>query len=317
MKKLSFPILLAGASLLASTGALAQAAPESSLSFNAGVVTDYRYRGISQSRLKPAVQAGVDYADKSGFYVGAWGSTIKWIKDSGAADGSVELDLYGGYKGSAGGINYDVGVLRYQYLSNDLGKVSGFTNANTTEVYGAVTLGLFTAKYSRALTDTFGNVNSEGSTYLDLSAAIDLGNGFTLTPHVGRQVIKNSSAFSYTDYSLTLAKDLGKGLSASLMAVGTNAGKAQYTLANKTTAKTLWSRASSTRSEHHPAPTDRAGCRVPSGDLRCLHRGRFFVPVSPPSPSAAPAPLGTWPQCERPHRGARPVPAGSCPRPCR
>ena len=66
-----------------------------------------------------------------------------------------------------------------------------------------------------------------------MSAAIDLGNGFTLTPHVGRQVIKNSSSLSYTDYSLTLAKDLGKGLSASLMAVGTNAGKNQYTLANK------------------------------------------------------------------------------------
>lgn len=233
MKKLSFPILLAGASLLASSGAMAQAAPESSLSFNAGVVTDYRYRGISQSRLKPAVQAGVDYADKSGFYVGAWGSTIKWIKDSGAADGSVELDLYGGYKGSAGGINYDVGVLRYQYLGNELGKVSGFTNANTTEVYGAVTFGLFTAKYSRALTDTFGNVNSEGSTYLDLSAAIDLGNGFTLTPHVGRQVIKNSSAFSYTDYSLTLAKDLGKGLSATGMIVGTNADKVNYDFGGK------------------------------------------------------------------------------------
>ena len=233
MKELSFPILLAGASLLASTGAMAQAAPESSLSFNAGVVTDYRYRGISQSRLKPAVQAGVDYADKSGFYVGAWGSTIKWIKDSGAADGTVELDLYGGYKGSAGGINYDVGVLRYQYLSNELGKVSGFTNANTTEVYGAVTFGLFTAKYSRALTDTFGNVNSEGSTYLDLSAAIDLGNGFTLTPHVGRQVIKNSSAFSYTDYSLTLAKDLGKGLSATGMIVGTNADKVNYDFGGK------------------------------------------------------------------------------------
>ena len=234
MKNASMAIAFTGAALLASSAVTAQtAAPESSLSFNAGVVSDYRYRGISQSRLKPAVQGGLDYADKSGFYLGAWGSTIKWIKDSGAADGTVELDLYGGYKGSAAGINYDVGVLRYQYLSNDLGKVSGFTNANTTEVYGAVTFGLFTAKYSRALTDTFGNVNSEGSTYLDLSAAIDLGNGFTLTPHVGRQVIKNSSAFSYTDYSLTLAKDLGKGLSASLMAVGTNAGKAQYTLANK------------------------------------------------------------------------------------
>jgi uncharacterized protein (TIGR02001 family) len=76
MKKPNLSILLAGASLLASSGAMAQAAPESSLSYNAGVVTDYRYRGISQSRLKPAVQAGVDYADKSGFYVGAWLSLI-------------------------------------------------------------------------------------------------------------------------------------------------------------------------------------------------------------------------------------------------
>jgi uncharacterized protein (TIGR02001 family) len=229
MKKLSFPILLAGASLLASSGAMAQAAPQSSLSFNAGVVTDYRYRGISQSRLKPAVQAGVDYADKSGFYVGAWGSTIKWIKDTtpGVTDGSTELDLYGGYKGTAGAVSYDVGVLRYQYLGN-----KGLpANANTTEVYGAVTVGLFTAKYSHSLTDTFGNANSDGSYYIDLSAAIDLGNGFTLTPHVGRQSIKNAAAGgSYTDYSLTLAKDLGKGLSATLMAVDTNAGKSFYTL---------------------------------------------------------------------------------------
>ena len=40
------------------------------VAFNAGVVTDYRYRGISQTRLKPAVQAGIDYA-AGAFYVGA------------------------------------------------------------------------------------------------------------------------------------------------------------------------------------------------------------------------------------------------------
>jgi len=228
MKKPNLSILLAGASLLASSGAMAQAAPESSLSYNAGVVTDYRYRGISQSRLKPAVQAGVDYADKSGFYVGAWGSTIKWIKDSGATDGSFELDLYGGYKGSAGAVSYDVGMLRYEYVGNKLGRVSNYANANTTEIYGALTMGMFTAKYSHSLTDTFGNVNSKNSYYLDLSAALDLGNGFSMTPHVGRQLIKNGPTCSYTDYSLTLAKDLGKGLSASLMAVGTNAQTSCY-----------------------------------------------------------------------------------------
>jgi uncharacterized protein (TIGR02001 family) len=233
MKYLSLPTLLAGASLLASSAVMAQAAPESSLSFNVGGVTDYRYRGISQSRNQPAIQAGVDYADKSGFYVGAWGSTIKWIEDSGSSDGSLELDIYGGYKGSAGAISYDLGVLRYEYVGNKLGRVSGYVNANTTEVYAALTYGMFTAKYSHALSDTFGNVNSKNSSYIDLSAAVDLGSGFTLTPHVGRQVIKNGSAYSYTDYSLTLGKDLGKGLSATIMAVGTNAKRASYDFGGK------------------------------------------------------------------------------------
>jgi uncharacterized protein (TIGR02001 family) len=226
-KALGLTLATLAASIIPSAPALAQ---ESALSFNAGVVTDYRYRGISQSRLQPAVQAGADYADKSGLYVGVWGSTIKWIKDTpGATDGSFELDLYGGYKGSAAGLAYDVGVLRYQYVGN-----KGLSaNANTSEIYGAVTLGMFTAKYSHALTNTFGNVDSKNSNYLDLSAAIDLGNGFALTPHVGRQVIKNSTNLSYTDYSVTLGKDLGKGLSASLMVVGTNADKTGYSLKNK------------------------------------------------------------------------------------
>ncbi len=229
MKYLSLPILLAGASLVASSAVMAQAAPESSLSFNVGGVTDYRYRGISQSRNKPAIQGGVDYADKSGFYVGAWGSTIKWIEDSGGTDGSLELDIYGGYKGSAGAISYDVGVLRYEYVGNKGLAV----NPNTTEVYAAITYGMFTAKYSHALTNTFGNADSKNSSYIDLSAAVDLGSGFTLTPHIGRQVIKNGSAYSYTDYSLTLGKDLGKGLSATIMAVGTNAKKASYDFGGK------------------------------------------------------------------------------------
>ena len=52
--------------------------PDYTLSFNVGAVTDYRYRGISQSRLDPALQGGADFAHKSGFYVGTWASTIKW-----------------------------------------------------------------------------------------------------------------------------------------------------------------------------------------------------------------------------------------------
>ncbi len=232
------------ATLLLSTLALSTAAfaqtkapePDYTLSFNAGVVTDYRYRGISQSRLKPAVQGGLDFAHKSGFYLGAWASTIKWIEDSGGPDGKVELDLYGGYKGElAKGLAYDVGVLRYEYVGNTLSRstLASYANANTTEVYGALTAGVFTAKYSRSLTNLFGNINSKGSQYLDLSATFDLGDGWTLTPHVGRQLVNNSPTYHYTDYSLTVAKDLGKGLTASLMAVDTNAQVTPYTWGGK------------------------------------------------------------------------------------
>lgn len=242
MKKILVPTLIAAA--IGSLACVAHAAePESTLAFNAGVVSDYRYRGISQSRLEPALQGGVDYSDKSGFYVGAWGSTIKWIKDNSTTSvsvkGPLELDIYGGYKGAVGDVAYDVGFLRYEYVSNTLDKRSpSYVNANTNEVYGAVTYGLFTAKYSHALSDLFGTPDSKNSYYLDLSANFDLGDGYTLTPHVGRQSIKNSNAYSYNDYALTLTKDLGNGLSASGALVGTNADKDLYvTPAGKFTGK--------------------------------------------------------------------------------
>lgn len=174
------------------------------LSFNASLTSDYRYRGISQTRLKPAVQGGVDYAHASGFYVGAWGSSIKWIKDGGG-DSNVEIDVYGGYKTEiTPGVMLDVGVLTYNYPSNKLA-----VSANTTELYGAVSYGPVTAKYSHSTTNLFGFADSKGSGYFDLSATFDLGDGYTLTPHIGYQKVKNNSDFTYTDYSLTVNKDFG------------------------------------------------------------------------------------------------------------
>jgi len=218
--------------LATSSAAFAQtapAAPESTLGYNVGVVSEYRYRGIAQTKGDPALQGGVDYTNANGFYVGAWGSTIKWIKDSAASAGQtkgpVELDLYGGYKFEAAGIAYDVGYLRYQYVGNTLNKNSSFVNANTDEVYGAATYGVTTLKYSYAMSDLFGNPNSKGSVYWDLSATYDLGNGYSLVPHAGHQTVKNN-ANGYTDIALTLNKDFGEGLVGSVSAISTNgAGK--------------------------------------------------------------------------------------------
>lgn len=221
--------ILATLALLAAGTSLAQtAAPESTLSFNVGAVSEYRYRGISQTRFESTLQAGADYAHKSGLYVGAWASGIKWIKDAGAAKGDLELDIYGGYKGAlSGDLSYDVGYLRYEYVDNSYSTVG--VNANTDEVYGALSYGPLTFKYSYALSNLFGTPNSKGSSYADLTATFDLGGGFSLAPHVGRQEVANNSAASYSDYALTLTKDFGNGLSVSLSAVGTNADRTVYT----------------------------------------------------------------------------------------
>jgi uncharacterized protein (TIGR02001 family) len=212
--------LVALVAILAASGAVfAQTKapePDYTFSYNVGAVTDYRYRGISQSRLKPALQGGIDFAHKTGFYIGTWASSIRWIKDAGG-DASAEVDLYGGYKFEAGPVATDVGILRYFYPGSKLG-----TNPDTTELYAAGTWGPATLKYSHSTTNLFGFANSKGSGYLDLSATFDLGDGFSLVPHIGHQAVRHNSAASYTDYSLTLGKDFGSGISGTVALVDTD-----------------------------------------------------------------------------------------------
>jgi uncharacterized protein (TIGR02001 family) len=228
---LTFGALALSAALLAPVGTAVAA---DTLSFNASVVSDYRYRGISQTRLKPAVQAGVDFS-AGGFYLGAWGSTIKWVEDA-YGDAQVEVDLYGGYKGELikDTLSFDVGVLQYVYPSAKTSAWSAvYKDPNTTEVYGALTFGPATLKVSYALTNLFGNYDfgankdSKGSTYVDLSASFDLGAGVMLAPHVGYQKVQNIANASYTDYSLTLSKDFN-GLVPSIAVIGTDANKSFY-----------------------------------------------------------------------------------------
>jgi uncharacterized protein (TIGR02001 family) len=197
--------------------ALADATPEHALSANAALTTDYRYRGISQTRLKPALQGGMDYVNNpTGFYLGVWGSTIKWIKDAGG-DTGLELDIYGDKRGEiAKDVSYDVGGLYYLYPSNDLNP-----SANTFEVYGQLGYGPAYIKYSHATTNLFGTGNSKRSGYLDVGANFDLGSGYTLNLHAGHQKVRNNSALSYTDYKLGVTKDLGV-CSVALALIGTD-----------------------------------------------------------------------------------------------
>jgi uncharacterized protein (TIGR02001 family) len=227
-------ILALATALVGTSAAFAQAAapaPESTLSFNVGVVSDYRFRSVAQTSFKPALQAGVDFAHTSGVYVGAWASNVSWIKDYvGATDGTMEIDLYGGYKGEiAKDLTFDIGVITYQYPGNTADKV--LVNANTTEVYGALTFGIVTAKYSQSTGNFIANPNSSGSSYFELAATFDLGGGFSLTPHVGRQTIPNNGTGDYTDFSLALGKDFGGGLTGTVVAYSTDTKDSFYKVA--------------------------------------------------------------------------------------
>jgi uncharacterized protein (TIGR02001 family) len=253
MKKSALALAAGLAASAIPTFALADDAPAaaaSPITYNIGVVSDYRYRGISQTKMKPALQGGIDYADGP-FYVGTWLSTIGWVKDSmkiynnaqqaatppgstvSTSGAPVEWDLYGGTKGDIikDSLTYDVGVLAYVYLGEKFHEI-GMSNPDTGEVYGALTYGVFTAKVSISATPLFGVPKSKGSQYYDLSANFDLGSGFTLTPDAGYQNVTGTFSkvnnVSYSDYSLTLGKDFGKGLSASLQVIATDADKVWY-----------------------------------------------------------------------------------------
>ena len=130
-------------------------------------------------------------------------------------------------------MGFDLGFITYQYPGNDSGAVGtqGFanpavySNASTNEVYIGLTYGIATFKVNQSMGDFLGNANTNGSRYYDLSATIDLGDGYSLVPHAGRQTIPNlNNAADYSDYALTLAKDMGNGLVVSAAAVSTTAG---------------------------------------------------------------------------------------------
>jgi len=227
MKKIMLASALA-ALFVGSYAHAEEAKPDNEVTFNAAVTSDYRYRGISQTRLKPAVQGGADYINNpTGFYVGTWLSSIKWTKDAGGG-GDVEIDVYAGKRGElVKDVTYDVGVLTYVYPSNGLSGVPGFVSANTTEVYGQLGYGPAYIKYSHAVTNLFGFVDSKNSGYLDIGANIDAGNGFTANLHAGHQKVENNSAASYTDWKVGATKDFGV-VTGALAVIGTNAGKSAY-----------------------------------------------------------------------------------------
>jgi len=209
----------------AAAAAPAADAPKPDFTFagNAGIFSDYRFRGFTQTAYKSAFQGGFDLSHVSGFYVGNWNSNVETSLYHGA---TLEMDFYGGYKFDAIGVSWDAGYYYYAYPSGNTG---GTGQARNAEVYLGGTYGPFSAKLYDSTTNFFNlgdftTVSTKGSTYLDLAGTFDLGSGYGLGAHVGFQNIKNGkkaglASNNVTDYRLGVTKDLsGWSVGATLIA---------------------------------------------------------------------------------------------------
>jgi len=212
---------------LAATPSFAQTELPYDWSFtaNAGLFSEYRFRGISQTDKKPAFQGGFDFSHKSGFYVGNWNSNVDALLYTG---GNLEMDFYGGYKGSVGDFSYDGGVLYYYYPGSGAG---GSTKIDNTELYISGGWGPVSLKYSYAVSDFFGAKDSKGAYYLDGTVTFPVTKELALVGHLGYQGnLKNGAILtemdgsthnSLTDWKLGVTYDL-KGWSLGAAYIDTN-----------------------------------------------------------------------------------------------
>ncbi|MBL8517314.1 MAG: hypothetical protein JNM76_10145 [Betaproteobacteria bacterium] len=237
MNTLKKALALTGVATLGAATSLAHAADEHTLATKVSLFSEYEYRGITQTSEKPALQLNVDYSHSSGFYLGFFGTNIKWLKDYKdegfvSKDAKVELDFFGGYKFEVvKDLTLDVGYLRYEYPN--MKALPGLPKANTDEIYLGATYGPVTLKYSHSTSDLFGYFDSKGSTFIEANFSQEIAPKLTLVGNIGRQKIKNNEAYNYTVYKIGMNYDLGNGWTTGGYVKDTNAKSDLYTVKGK------------------------------------------------------------------------------------
>lgn len=196
---------------LALSALLGGTASAGELSGEVGLVSDYVFRGVSQSYQNPAAQAGLSYTFDNGFYFGTWASQVDFNSRADA-----EVDFFVGYGFDIGeNVAADIQVLRYVYpgegslnYNEILFNLSIYENLNATLGY----------------TDDIYNSNVDGY-YLGVGYDIALPGELTLTPSLGYSHFAagalGGGSESYLDWSLGLSREFGP-VTASLTYYDTN-----------------------------------------------------------------------------------------------
>jgi uncharacterized protein (TIGR02001 family) len=184
------------------------------------LVSDYDFRGYSQSAKDPALQGSADYAfGDSGFSVGAWASNV----DFEPIDGDIELDLYANYVGKINDtFSWTAGVTRYMYPGSD---ETDFTLplGEYFEAYVGFNAGSFSFKqwYSNDFYES-----DESAQYTEVNYTQPIGEKFSLAFHAG---------YSWGDYWELLGDFLDESESVLDYAVQANFTAGKVTLFAKFT----------------------------------------------------------------------------------
>ena len=175
------------------------------LSANVSVTNNYIWRGLTQTENEAAVQGGIDWASDSGFYVGTWVSNVKY----GPSDVySYENDIYAGYAFSAGGLDFDIGYLYYNYDKEadfDFGEVYGSIG------FGGFSFGLWVLTNTEAKEGPGQDFSAGKTYYASADYGFELRDGLELGFHIGYHDGDFAEAFNgsdggYYDYNVSLSK---------------------------------------------------------------------------------------------------------------
>ena len=208
MKSIKLVASLALALSAVPFAAFAQEEAESPFSRELTAVSDYVWRGVSQSDENPTGQAGFTYTSPVGVYAGVWASGV----DFGGNKPDFEVDGFVGYNVDfSESVNFDIMLNRYAYP--DAGELNFNELITTTTFAEAYSLTV-------AYTDDFGGSETD-AWYVAGGASFGLPQDFSLDLGVGRSMFEDEYGEDYTDWSVGVSRSWGP-VSAALAYIGTD-----------------------------------------------------------------------------------------------
>ena len=200
--------------------------PEFTITGDAAIVSQYKFRGLTQSDNKPAVQAAITVTDKSGFYVSMWGSSGSGTTDYYASpNNGTEIDVYGGYSKTIAGYSLDGGLYGYIY-PNEAPAVLFEGYGDVSKSYGpvGVKVGLNWAPKQHYFTAAGTNTHYSMYEYGELTYSPASLSALTVHGHLGHTGGGLNFVKEYIDYTAGVSYKW-KSLTFDVSAVGTNIGK--------------------------------------------------------------------------------------------